>query len=298
MHQSDNGVPVLSAVEKAGMADFLAEYEAWYEDIEVELMKSVSRIPDLAMAVSRMPEAQRKAEGVRTRELMKRAILEANWVPLLENQRQQGGAYAAMGVSFSAWFELVGDFQRLLGPHLVKRFLATPERLNSALLGMNRYIDIAMSVIAEEYLRTKERRIAQQQAAIQELSTPVLKLQDRMLLLPLIGVVDTQRARMITAHLLKEIGVTRAKVVVIDITGVPAVDSKVANHLLQTVAAARLMGATAVVTGLSAEVAQALVMLGVDLGALTTVGDLQGGVEEAHRLLGYRVVTLRASAEA
>ena len=82
----------------------------------------------------------------------------------------------------------------------------------------------------------------------------------------------------------------RAKVVVIDITGVPSVDSTVANHLVQTVDASRLMGATVIVTGLSSEIAQTLVTIGVDLTKMTTVGDLQGGIEEAERLLGYKVI--------
>jgi rsbT co-antagonist protein RsbR len=76
-----------------------------------------------------------------------------------------------------------------------------------------------------------------------------------------------------------------------DITGVPAIDSTVANHLVQTVEAARLLGAAIIVTGLSPAIAQTLVTIGVDLGKMTTVGDLQGGIEEAERLLGYRVVT-------
>ena len=78
-------------------------------------------------------------------------------------------------------------------------------------------------------------------------------------------------------------------VITSDVTGVGTVDSKVANHLVQTVAAARLMGANVIVTGLSSDVAQTLVTLGVDLGKLTTLGDLQGGIEEAERLLGYEV---------
>ena len=89
---------------------------------------------------------------------------------------------------------------------------------------------------------------------------------------------------------LRAIRGSRAKVVVMDVTGVATIDSRVANHLLQTVAAARLMGATVIVTGLSAEVAQSLVSLGIDLSQLNTVGDLQGGIEEGERLLGFRVV--------
>jgi rsbT co-antagonist protein RsbR len=136
----------------------------------------------------------------------------------------------------------------------------------------------------------RERVIRLQQEALRELSTPVLQIRDRLLILPIIGVIDTQRARQVTESLLHAIRTHRAKVAVIDITGVPVVDSKVANHLMQTVMAARLMGTLAIVTGLSADVAQALVTLGVDLGNVRTAGDLQGGLEEAERLLGYAMV--------
>ncbi|TLY29742.1 MAG: STAS domain-containing protein [Ignavibacteria bacterium] len=111
----------------------------------------------------------------------------------------------------------------------------------------------------------------------------------QLLILPIIGVIDSQRARQLTEQLLRGIRSNRAKVVVIDITGVPSVDSTVANHLVQTVEASRLMGATVIVTGLSSEIAQTLVTIGVDLGKMNTVGDLQGGIEEAERLLGYKV---------
>jgi rsbT co-antagonist protein RsbR len=106
----------------------------------------------------------------------------------------------------------------------------------------------------------------------------------------MIGVIDSQRARQLTEQLLRGIRANRAKVVVIDITGVPTIDSNVANHLVQTVEASRLMGATVIVTGLSSEIALTLVTIGVDLGKMKTVGDLQGGIEEAERLLGYKVI--------
>jgi rsbT co-antagonist protein RsbR len=132
--------------------------------------------------------------------------------------------------------------------------------------------------------------IREQQEAIRELSTPVLQIRERLLLLPIIGVIDPLRARQLTEQLLRAIRTNRAKVVVIDITGVAAMDATVANHLVQTVEAARLLGATVIVTGLSPEIAQTLVNIGVELGKMKTVGDLQGGIEEAERLLGYKVV--------
>src|SRR2546430_15150299 len=131
---------------------------------------------------------------------------------------------------------------------------------------------------------------SQQQEAIRELSTPVLQVRERLLILPIIGVIHPQRSRQLTEQLLRGIRTNRAKVVVIDITGVAAMAPTVANHLVQTVEASRLLGATLVVTGLSPEIRQTLVTIGVDLGKMNTVGDLQGGIEQAERLLGYKVV--------
>ena len=156
------------------------------------------------------------------------------------------------------------------------------------------YLDI--SIISDALIAERERTISLQQQAIRELSTPVLQIRDRLLILPIIGVLDSQRAKQLTSDLLGAIRTNRAKIVVMDITGVGAVDSRVANHLIQTVAAARLMGSTVIVTGLSAEVAQALVALGIDLGKIDTTSDLQAGLEQAERSLGYRVVRAEETA--
>jgi rsbT co-antagonist protein RsbR len=118
----------------------------------------------------------------------------------------------------------------------------------------------------------------------------VLQVREQLLILPIIGVLDSARARQLTEQLLGAIQSNRAKVVVIDITGVATIDMTVADHLVQTVKASRLMGASAIITGLSSGIAQTLVDLGVDLTMMKTVGDLQGGLEEAERLLGYKVM--------
>jgi rsbT co-antagonist protein RsbR len=148
------------------------------------------------------------------------------------------------------------------------------------------------NTVAVGFVQERERVIREQQEAIRVLSTPVLQVRERLLILPIIGVIDPQRARQLTEQLLRGIRTNRAKVVVIDITGVPVMDANVANHLVQTVEATRLLGATVIITGLSPEIAQTLVTIGVDLGKMNTVGDLQGGIEEAERLLGYKVVSL------
>jgi anti-anti-sigma regulatory factor len=145
------------------------------------------------------------------------------------------------------------------------------------------------NTVAVSFVDERERVIRQQQDAIRELSTPVLPVRERLLILPIIGVLDSERARQLTEQLLSGIRKHRAKVVVMDITGAPDVDATVANHLVQTVDASRLMGASVIITGLSPTIAQTLVTIGVDLSKMNTIGDLQGGLEEAERLLGYTV---------
>jgi rsbT co-antagonist protein RsbR len=142
--------------------------------------------------------------------------------------------------------------------------------------------------VSVSFVEERERVIREQQESIRELSTPVLQVRERLLILPIIGGLDSDRARQLTEQLLGAIQANRAKVVVIDITGVATIDLTVANHLFHTVEASRLMGASVIVTGLSSKIAQTLVDLDVDLSMIKTVGDLQGGLEEAERVMGYR----------
>jgi rsbT co-antagonist protein RsbR len=211
--------------------------------------------------------------------------------------------------------EALQDYARNLSERIIPRGVETDEVLGIVLLLrdvlarslfekyqsdftlLNRVLDSyepaanrIANTVAINFVQERERIIRQQQEAIRELSTPVLQVRERLLILPIIGVLDSQRARQLTEQLLRGIRANRAKVVVIDITGVPTIDSTVANNLVLTVEASRLMGATVIVTGLSSEIAQTLVTIGVDLSKVNAVGDLQGGIEEAEKLLGYEVI--------
>ncbi len=217
----------------------------------------------------------------------------------------------------SGTFEALQAYARNLSERIIPRGVETEEVIGIVLLLrdvlarslfakyqtdfglLNRILDAyepaanrIANTVAAGFVQERERVIREQQEAIRVLSTPVLQVRERLLILPIIGVIDPQRARQLTEQLLQGIRTNRAKVVVIDITGVPVMDETVANHLVQTVEAARLLGATVIITGLSPEIAQTLVTIGVDLGKMNTVGDLQGGIEEAERALGYRVVQL------
>jgi len=185
----------------------------------------------------------------------------------------------------------------VLARSLFAKYHADFTKLNRVLDAYEPAANRIANTVAVSFVRERERVIREQQEAIRELSTPVLPVRERLLILPVIGTVDPLRARQLTEQLLRGIRTNRARVVVMDITGVPAMDQTVANHLVLTVEASRLLGATVIVTGLSPELAQTLVNIGVDLSKMNTVGDLQGGIEEAERLLGYKVAPLDESAQ-
>ena len=181
----------------------------------------------------------------------------------------------------------------VLARSLFAKYQSDFDKLNRILDAYEPAANRIAITVSVGFVQERERTIRDQQEAIRELSTPVLQVRERLLILPIIGLIDPQRARQLTEQLLRAIRANRAKVVVIDITGVAAMDSNVANHLVLTVEASRLLGATVIVTGLSPEISQTLVNIGVDLSKMNTVGDLQGGIEEAERLLGYKVVSVR-----
>jgi len=180
----------------------------------------------------------------------------------------------------------------VLARSLIVKYQGDFKLLNRVLDAYEPAANRIANTVAAGFVQERERTIREQQESIRELSTPVLQVRERLLILPIIGVIDSHRARQLTEQLLRGIRANRARVVVIDITGVAAMDSSVANHLVQTVEASRLLGATVIVTGLSPEIAQTLVRIGVNLGKMHTVGDLQGGIEEAERVLGYKVVPI------
>jgi rsbT co-antagonist protein RsbR len=194
------------------------------------------------------------------------------------------------GVETNEVIGIVLLLRDVLARSLFEKYQKDFDLLNQVLDAYEPAANRIANTVAVSFVQQRERVIRQQQDAMRELSTPVLQVRERVLVLPIIGMLDNQRAHQLTEQLLTGIRAHRAKVVVIDITGVPDVDEPVANHLVQTVDASRLMGASVILTGVSPEIAHTLVTIGVDLTKLHTIGDLQGGVEEAERLLGLNVV--------
>jgi rsbT co-antagonist protein RsbR len=216
-------------------------------------------------------------------------VLETGSVEALQDYaRNLSERIIPRGVETDEVLGIVLLLRDVLNRSLFQKYQTDFDYLNQVLDAYEPAANRIANTVAINFVQERERVIRQQQEAIRELSTPVLQVRERLLILPIIGVLDSARARQLTEQLLAAIRDNRATVVVIDITGVATIDRTVANHLVQTVEASRLMGASTILTGLSSEIAQTLVDLDVDLGMMKTVGDLQGGLEEAERLAGYR----------
>jgi rsbT co-antagonist protein RsbR len=217
-------------------------------------------------------------------------VLETGSVEALQHYaRDLSGRIIPRGVETHEVVGIVLLLRDVLARSLFEKYRHDFDLLNRVLDAYEPAANRIANTVAVSFVEQRERVIREQQDALLELSTPVLQVRERLLILPIIGVLDAARAQQLTGQLLHGIRAHRAKLVVIDITGVPTVDETVANSLVDTVTASRLMGADVIITGLSAEIAQTLVTIGVDLSKMHTVGDLQGGIEEAERQLGFRV---------
>jgi rsbT co-antagonist protein RsbR len=159
-----------------------------------------------------------------------------------------------------------------------------------ATLRIERLMDRCVLVLATSFVAAREDVIRRQSESLREVSTPVITLWDSILLLPLVGIVDSVRAQQISERLLEAIGATEAEVTLIDVTGVPVMDTSVARHILKTVAAAEMLGTRVVLTGISPSTAQTIVKLGIDMSGVPTRGSLKAGMALALSMTGRRIV--------
>lgn len=179
---------------------------------------------------------------------------------------------------------------------LQKEFDKDPKSLASEMWSATVMLDKLGLYTAEVFIKSKEELIKRQQAEMLELSTPVVILWDKILALPLIGTLDSARTQIVMESLLQKIVDTSSSVAIIDITGVPTVDTLVAQHLLKTVSAARLMGAECIISGIRPQIAQAMVHLGVAFQDIVTKATLADAIRHAFKLTGFKVIQARPQA--
>jgi rsbT co-antagonist protein RsbR len=202
----------------------------------------------------------------------------------IEERRRIGRIHEQAEVNPALYIGAYSYYLNRLG-ELVLAKVDDPARAFRLTRSLQKMAHFDMALALETYVEAREKTIEMTQREIRELPTPVLSLREGLLLIPVVGTLDGLRARQLTVQMLEGIRQHRARAVVLDITGVSVVDSAVANHLMQTIAAGRLMGAMSVLTGISAEVAQSMVRIGIAGDVFNTAGDLQGGIEKAEAYL-------------
>lgn len=211
--------------------------------------------------------------------------------PRCERLRELIVTQAQRGVSAAASAETLNSLRRILRRQQEAVFNADPEQVvNTAV--WEAVLDQLVAIGFAAYLESREQTITEQSLSLLELSTPVLRVWNRILLLPLVGVVDTARAQHFTERLLESVARYEARVTIIDVTGVPVLDTSVAQHLMRTIDAARLLGTRIVMTGISPEGAQTLTKLGIRFSDVVSRATLRSGIAEALHLLNQRIVTV------
>nr|WP_297382080.1 STAS domain-containing protein [uncultured Roseateles sp.] len=220
---------------------------------------------------------------------------DAPWAPLREVLASLSRSRAAQGSTAADTSRFVLALKKPLFAGLQRRFGDQPAALVDATWEVSSLLDHMAQHTVSTYQRTREDIIARQQQELLELSTPVVKLWDGVLAVPMIGTLDSGRTQLVMETLLQRIVETGSALAIIDITGVPTVDTLVAQHLLKTVTAIRLMGADAIISGIRPQIAQTIVHLGIDLEGITTKATLADALALAMRRAGFVVSRAKAT---
>jgi rsbT co-antagonist protein RsbR len=212
------------------------------------------------------------------------------WGPVREMLSDVSRSRALQGFSPSETATFVFSFKRPLFSRLQQEYKGQADALGAEMWAATELLDEMGLFTTEVFQISREEVITRQQEELLELSTPVVKLWEGVVALPLIGTLDSARTQVVMESLLQAIVQTNSRVAIIDITGVPTVDTVVAQHLLKTVTAARLMGADCIISGVRPQIAQTIVHLGINLLDVTTKATLAAAFTTAMQRLGIQVV--------
>jgi len=252
-----------------------------------------------ASRAGRLQESQLREESRRFLDLLASNVQNSvqfdarssQWAEIREFLSDLSRSRATQGFSPSQVATFVFSLKQPIFSRLRSTLLDDPTALADAMWETTLLLDSLGLYTTEIYQQTRESVIARQQEELIELSTPVVELWPGILALPLIGTLDSERTQVVMETLLQRLVATGSSIAVIDITGVPTVDTLVAQHLLKTVAAAQLMGADCIISGIRPQIAQTIVHLGIDLSAVATKASLSDAFALALKRRGLGVTT-------
>jgi rsbT co-antagonist protein RsbR len=222
-------------------------------------------------------------------------ITSPEWESVRENLADVSRSQAREGSSPTETATAVLSLKQPLFGRLIDDCKDHPEEISREIRGASELLDKLGLYTMEVHQKGREQLIVRQQEEMQELSTPVVELWRGILALPLIGTLDSQRTQVVMENLLEKIAQTGAPIAIIDITGVPTVDTLVAQHLLKTISAARLMGADCIISGIRPQIAQTIVHLGVALGDVITKATLADAFAIALKRAGLSITDNRTA---
>jgi rsbT co-antagonist protein RsbR len=221
-------------------------------------------------------------------------VARAEWDRVRDMLGELSASRAAQGFSSGETATFVFSLKQPIFMRLRAELEREPDAFAENVWLATALIDKLAIFTMEAYQKSREGVIQRQQRELLELSTPVVQLWEGILALPLIGTLDSGRTQVVMESLLEKIVATGASIAIIDITGVPTVDTLVAQHLMKTVAAARLMGADCIISGIRPQIAQTIVHLGVDLSAVTTKASLADAFTVALKRVGSQIQGAKA----
>lgn len=256
-----------------------------------------------AWRAGRIQEGQLREESQRFLVLLTQAVQHgvefdaqsSQWAEIRDFLAELSRSRATQGFTPSQVAMFVFSLKQALFKRITESLKSDPAAMASTLWDATALLDALGLHTTEIYQKTRESLIARQQEELIELSTPVVQLWDGILALPLIGTLDSERTQVVMESLLERLVATGSSLAVIDITGVPTVDTLVAQHLLKTVAAAQLMGADCIISGIRPQIAQTIVHLGIDLSSVATKASLADAFGLALKRRGLMVVRANGS---
>ena len=263
---------------------------AWMAELDATFGpkgKGASAAVDAERLLAAMRDALRSGEDDNN-------LAEARWSRANDVLAAFSESGAARGMTAAQTSAFVLALKKPLFAALQTRLASDPERLMSSIWSVSTLVDKLSQHTLTTYQQSREEVISRQQAELLELSTPVVKLWEGVLAVPMIGTLDSARTQLVMESLLQRIVDTGSELAIIDITGVPTVDTLVAQHLLKTVTAIRLMGADCIISGVRPQIAQTIVHLGIDLQGITTRASLADALALALKRGGFVVTRQKA----
>ena len=272
------------------LLDVLSRHEKAILDEWMRLQsEALTRRRDLVSDEELARESAAFLSAFRTAAATDTDIRGASWAEVRELLTELSARRARLGMSPIDTATFVFSLKRPIFDRLRQEAGSDAQAFADEVWNTTVLLDALGLYTTEVHQTNRESVIVRQQQELLELSTPVVRLWDGVLGLPLIGTLDSARTQVVMESLLQQIVQTGASVAIIDITGVPTVDTLVAQHLLKTVAAARLMGADCIISGIRPQIAQTIVHLGVELGDVTTKSSMADALILALRRIGYSV---------